>query len=199
MRTVRSSTASPPCSSRAATRTRCCCLRRPSSRSCRRSPRHRRGAVGELDALFERERPAQPVLRLLPRLGEPRNDLVVLVERHEVVEDLVREVGLLDPAAEHAGRLLLVRVDDRPALDALARGRRGRAGAPRQREGCDGSGGDEGEGRGTGAHGQGLLREVTDAGHGMTRGGRRRTCYATVGNRAQHGATLLNTEPHKVT
>ncbi len=82
-------------------------------------------AVGECHALLEREGPRQAVGGRLPRLGQPGHDLVMSVERGQVVEYLVREVRLLDPPAEHARRFLLVGVDDGAPLDLLTGGRRG--------------------------------------------------------------------------
>ena len=104
------------------------------------------GAVGELHVGLQLERPLQAVVAHAPRLGEPGHDLVVLVERDQAVEHVVAEVGLLDPAAEHAGRFLLVGVDDRSAVDAFtARGRLGAGGATRETEGRGGCGCEQGE------------------------------------------------------
>src|SRR5690606_41653169 len=109
--------------------------RDPAVEVVRNDRRGERGAVGEGHALLEVEGPGQSVVRDLVALGEPRHGGAVVIEREQAVEHLVREVGLLDPAAEDARRLLLVRVDDRAALEWLATaGGCAARGAPRARE-----------------------------------------------------------------
>ena len=117
------------------------------------------GAVGEPHALPEREGPAQAVVGDAPRLGQPRDDLVVLVEGHQVVQHLVREVGLLDPSAEDARRLLLVGVHDRAALHGLAAAGRVRAADQPDRGEADQACGQGGDGGGR-AHVRGSSSRV---------------------------------------
>ena len=97
-----------------------------------------RRAVGELHPGLEGEGVGLAGVAHLPGRGEPRLDRAVVGLGDDGVEDVAVDVGLLQPAAVEARRLLLVAVDDgaaghlRTAVGAggraaggLARGQRG--------------------------------------------------------------------------
>ena len=75
-------------------------------------------AVVEVNTLAQGERPREPVARGAPELGERRSDGQRLIERHETVEDLLRDrpaVDVVDERGIERGGI----VADRPPVDAL--------------------------------------------------------------------------------
>ena len=65
-----------------------------------------RRAIGEFHVLTRVKRPRPPVLRLLPRLDEPRHHLAVAGQPHQRLRDLVQDAAVVQPGG-------LVGVEDR--------------------------------------------------------------------------------------